>query len=195
VRTIVEMSSRSSVRSAVLLGLSLGAVLVGHALSYRALVPDAHARAAELAHTGHAYLGGANPLALVAAIAALSVLFLGRLVHPEGEVPHAFVRLAAFQLTTFVAMELLERLGSGAGLRGLLPALLVGLPVQALVAAVVTLVMRSVLRVASIVAERDVHGAAPRPIWTLRRFAVSIGVPALAPVTGAAQGRAPPFAP
>ena len=189
------MLSRSSARPAVLLGLALGGVLVGHALTYRAFVPDAHVRAAELADTGHAYLGGANPLGLVAAVVALSVLVLGRLVRAEGDVPDAFWRFAAFQLTTFAAMELLERLGSGAGLRGLLPALLVGLPVQALVAAVVALVVRSVARAAAIVADRDVHGAAPWPVWTMTRVVVPIAVPALAPVTGAAQGRAPPFVP
>jgi len=195
VRTIAEMSSRSSVRPAVLLGLALAGVLVGHALTYRALVPDAHARAADLAATGHAYLGGANPLALAATIAALSVLFFGRLGRAEGEVPDAFMRLAAFQLTTFVAMELLERLGSGVGLRGLLSALLVGLPVQALVAAVVALVMRSVLRVASIVAERNVHGAAPWPVRGMARVVVPIAAPALAQVSDATRGRAPPFVP
>jgi hypothetical protein len=189
------MSSRSSVRPAVLVGLALAGVLMGHALTYRALVPDAHARAAELAGTGHAYLSGANAIGLVAAVVALSVLFLGRLVRAEGDAPHAFVRVAAFQLVTFVAMELLERIGGGAGLRGLLSALLVGVPVQVLVAGVVALIVRWILRAAAIVAERNVRGAAPWPVWAVGPAAGQVAVPALAPVTGPAQGRAPPFVP
>jgi len=187
------MSSRPSVRSATLLGLALGGVLVGHALTYRALVPDAHARTAELAETGHAYLGGANALGLFSAIAALSILFLGRLVRAHGDLPHTFRRLAAFQLTTFAVMEVLERLGSGAGIRGLLPSLVVGLPVQVLVACVVALVVRCIMRTATVVADRAARGAAARSFGTISQPLAPVAALPLAPVTGVPPGRAPPF--
>jgi hypothetical protein len=187
------MSSRPSVRSATLLGLALGGVLVGHALTYRALVPDAHARTVELAETGHAYLGGANALGLFAAIAALSILFLGRLVRAQGDVPNAFWRLAAFQLTTFAAMEVLERLGSGAGVHGLLAAMVVGLPVQVLVAGVVAIIVRFIVRAATIVADRDARGAASWSFEAIASIVAFVAVPPLAPATGVPPGRAPPF--
>ena len=55
---------------------------MGHALTYLVLVPDAHARTADLSATGHAYLGDANAIGLVAVIAALSVLFFRGLPAP-----------------------------------------------------------------------------------------------------------------
>jgi hypothetical protein len=187
------MSSRPSVRSVTLLGLALGGLLVGHAVTYRLLVPDAHARTAELAETGHAYLAGANALGLFAAIAALSVLFLGRLVRTQGNVPHAFWRLAAFQLTAFAAMEVLERLGSGAGVRGLLPTMVVGVPVQILVASVVTVVVRFIVRAATIVADRAARGAASWSFGAIAPIVSRVAAPPLAPATGVPPGRAPPF--
>ncbi len=148
------MSRRSNVRPATVLGFGLGGVLVGHALTYLVLVPDAHARAAELSATGHAYLGGANAFGLVAVIAALSILFFRGLAGADGGASRVYERLAAFQLTAFAAMEILERLGSGVGARHLVPTLAVGLPVQILVAAFVALLVRLVARAAAAVADR-----------------------------------------
>lgn len=193
-RTIAEMSRHSTVRPATLLGLALGGVLVGHALTYRVLVPDAHARAITLADTGHAYLGGANMLGLVGAVAALSILFLGRLIRATDATPRVAVRLMAFQLTTFAAMEVLERLGSGAGVRQLLPALLVGIPTQVVVAGIVAVIVRCTLRAASIVADRTPRASAGWSLDALVRIVASLAVAPLAPVAGAARGRAPPLA-
>ena len=193
-RTIAEMSRHSTVRPASMLGLALGGVLVGHALTYRVLVPDAHARAVALADTGHGYLGGANMLGLLAAVAGLSILFLGRLMRRTGGTPRVAVRLVAFQLTTFAAMELLERLGSGAGVRQLLPALLVGIPTQVVVACIVAALVRYTLRSATILADRASRGSGTPS------FGVLVGIVAAraslppAPVSGVAWGRAPPLA-
>ena len=141
VRTIAEMSRHPTVRPATLLGLALAGVLVGHALTYRV---RARRRALPVRKlfSGDSYLGGANMLGLVAAVVALSILFLGRLVRGTDATPRVAVRLMAFQLTTFAAMEVLERLGSGAGVRQLLPALLVGIPTQVVVAGIVALIVR-----------------------------------------------------
>ncbi len=193
-RTIAEMSRDSTVRPAALLGLALGGVLVGHSLTYRVLVPDAHARAVTLADTGHAYLGGANMLGLVAAVAALSILFLGRLLRGTAASPRVAVRLMAFQLTTFAAMEVLERLGSGAGVRQLLPALLVGIPTQIVVAGIVAVLVRCILRAASIVADRTPGGSDAWSVDGLVRIVQPLAHAPLAPVGGAVQGRAPPLA-
>ena len=192
-RTIVEMSDRSTVRPAALLGLALGGVLVGHALTYRVLVPDAHARTVELAETGHGYLGGANVVGMLAVIVALSILFLGRLVRRDGDVPRAIGRLVAFQLTTFVAMEILERLGSGDGVHQLMPVLVVGLPVQVMVAAIVAVVVRFTLRAATIVADRGAGEAVARSFGAIALPGLPTAAPLLAPATGAPPGRAPPF--
>ncbi len=186
------MSRRSNVRPATLLGFGLGGVLVGHALTYLVLVPDAHARTADLSATGHAYLGDANALGLVAVIAALSVLFFRGLAGAGDRHPRVYERLAAFQLTAFAAMEILERLGSGVGLRHLVPTLAVGLPVQLAVAAFVALLVRFVARTAAAVADRVADGA---PLWSSGAVTLIAGAPtvvALAPAGGPPPGRAPP---
>jgi hypothetical protein len=187
------MSQRSNVRPATVLGFGLGGVLVGHALTYLVLVPDAHARTAELTATGHGYLGGANAIGLVAVIAALAVLFFRGLAGTDGGASRVYQRLAAFQLTAFAAMEILERLGSGVGPRHLVPTLAVGLPVQIGVAAFVALLVRLVARAAAAVADRAAHGA---PAWSFGAIPLIAGpatVPTLAPAGGRPPGRAPPL--
>lgn len=176
-----------------MLGFGLGGVLVGHALTYLVLVPDAHARTAELSATGHAYLGGANAFGLVAVIAALSILFFRGLAGAERGASHVYGRLAAFQVTAFAAIEILERLGSGAGARHLVPTLAVGLPVQVLVAAFVALLVRLVARAAAAVADGAARGA---PAWSFGTITLIGGpgtAPALAPAGGPPPGRAPPI--
>jgi hypothetical protein len=94
---------------------ALGLVL-GHWLTYELEVSDAHARAEVLSSTGHAYLGPLSQFAVVAAIAALAALFLGRLVRPgpRRSLPRTFAMLATFQVIAFVAMEVAERVAAGA---------------------------------------------------------------------------------
>jgi hypothetical protein len=187
------MSGRRSIRPSVVLGLALGGVLMGHTLAYRLLLPDAHARTLELARSGHGYLFGANMVGLVAAIVALSAVFLGRLLRSEeAETWSILWRLVAFQIAAFASMEILERLASGAGSSRLLPVLAVGLPVQAIVAASIALLARFLLRVADRIAS-----LASRPLaWPRADLAVDAPhqvVPATRPLTGSPPGRAPPF--
>jgi len=187
------MFGRSTDRPMTVLGLALGGVLLGHAVTYRVLTPDAHARTVELAQTGHGYLGGANALGCFAAIAALSVLFLGRLVRAHDATPRVLWRLVAYQLTTFAAMEVLERLGSGAGLRQLPPVILVGLPAQVLVAALVALLVRFLVRAATVVADRAARGAAEWSVGAIAHILRRAVVAPRAPATGSPPGRAPPL--
>jgi hypothetical protein len=181
------MSGRRSIRPSIVLGLALGGVLAGHTLAYRLLVPDGHARAAELAATGHGYLARANTLGLAAAIVALAALFLGRLLGAETAPTSSIAaRLVGFQLAAFASMEVLERLTAGAGLRHLPAVLLVGLPVQAIVAASIAVLARFLLRTADLLAAL---GRDPSP--PSRLALASLPMPA-APQASAASWGAPP---
>jgi hypothetical protein len=90
---------------------------------------------------------------LVAIIAALCVTFLRDVLDGGPRRPAAVLgRLCAFQLSAFVAMEIAERVGSGSGMHHVGEILAVGIPAQVLVAAAVALVVRWVVRVASVAA-------------------------------------------
>ena len=65
------------------MGVAVGGVLVGHWLTYLAVAPAASSRTAILQQTGHAYLGLANDVALVVALAALATMFIGQLADPS----------------------------------------------------------------------------------------------------------------
>jgi hypothetical protein len=173
------------------LGLALGGVVLGHTVAYRLLLPDAHTRALELAASGHGYLSGANVVGLVAAVAALAALFLGGVLRTNDTAPrHLVSRLIGFQVAAFCAMEVLERIASGGGLQHLAAVLVIGLPVQALIAVLVALVARSLLRVATAIAallDRTPTWAAV-PIV----FAGVAAEPRRLDRTGSPQGRAPP---
>jgi hypothetical protein len=139
---------------ATAVGLAVGGVLLGHAVSYTVVAPHAHDRAEMLASTGHAYLGFANDVGLVLGLAGLAAVFLGRLTRASGGRPAGFgevaMRLLAFQMAAFVGMEVLERLTAGVSPLDLLHGgvLPVGLAVQALVALATALSIRWLLRAA-----------------------------------------------
>jgi hypothetical protein len=193
VRTIDQMVRTSGARSSVVLGLALGGVLAGHALTYRLLLPDAHARAAELANSGHGYLSGANAIGLVAIMAALCVTFLRELLVREPGRPAAVLgRLCAFQLSAFVAMEIAERVGSGSGMHHVGQILAVGIPAQVLVAAAVALVMRWVVRAASVAATARGRGGVATPGAALPLSVVPASFRPARVAFAIPAGRAPP---
>jgi len=173
------------------LALAFGGVLLGHTVAYRLLIPDAHTRALELAASGHGYLSGGNALGLVVAIIALAALFLGGVMRTQDAVPrYLAARLVAFQMAAFLTMEVLERLASGGGTQHLAPVLLVGLPVQALIAILVALAARLLVRVAAAIADL----LAPTPAWatTAIAFSGASAEPRRPDRTGLPPGRAPP---
>jgi len=186
------MSSRASSRSSLVLGLALGGVLVGHTAAYRLLLPDAHARAAELTAAGHGYLSGANVVGLVAAVIALAALFLGGVLRTNGTAPTRLAtRLIGFQMAAFLAMEVLERVASGDGVQHLPAVLLIGLPVQAIVAVLVAVAAHLLLRAA--VAIADLLWA--KPAWaaeTVVAFESGTAAPRRPDRIGSPPGRAPP---
>lgn len=187
------MSRRHTVAPGATLALGLSGVLAGHMLTYGLLVPNAHARAIELARTGHGYLSSANAIGIWAAIAGLAAVFLGAVLRPN-EASRAEIawRLAAFQLAAFAAMELVERIASGAALHDLTSLLTVGIPAQLLVAGVIALVVRFLVRTAAAVLA---HGRALslRSPASLATIGTLVRSPSAAPSWGAADGRGPPL--
>jgi hypothetical protein len=173
------------------LGLALGGVLLGHTAAYRLLLPDAHTRALELAASGHGYLSGANVVGLVAAVIALAALFLGGVLRTNATAPrHLVSRLIGFQVAAFCAMEVLERIASGGGLQHLPAVLLIGLPVQALIAVLVAFAARLLLRVATVIA--DVLDRTPTRATAPLAIPGDSAEPRRPDRTGSPPGRAPP---
>src|SRR3954470_14390112 len=165
-RTIDEMSARGSSRPSLVPGLALGGVLLGHTVAYRLLLPDAHTRTLELAASGHGYLSSANVVGLVAAVSGLATLFLGRVLRThQAEPRNLAARLVGFQMAAFVAMEVLERLASGGGAQYLAAVLLIGLPVQALIAVLVAPLRAPLPRGGGVCPDppRRTPGVGPRP--------------------------------
>jgi Flp pilus assembly pilin Flp len=151
--------------------VAVGGVLAGHWLTYLVVRPDHHDRATLLDSTGHWYLAAAVELALLLALVAAAVVFLGRL-SGGGDIPSLgsmVRRLAAFQLGAFVALEVVERAVAGA-FDGLIAVCLVGAVMQLVVATTSAWLLRSLARAAESVA--SVLGRALRPV--LRRAVTAI---------------------
>jgi hypothetical protein len=181
-----------SQQRATAVGLAVGGVLLGHAISYAVVAPHAHDRAEVLASTGHAYLGFANDVGLVLGLAGLAMVFLERLTRAPGGRPVGFAevatRLLAFQMAAFGGMEVLERLSAGVSPLDLLHGgvLPVGLAVQALVALATALTIRWLLRAAERFAA-VLATAAPLPTPTTG------GVVLVPPAPTPARGGGLPF--
>jgi hypothetical protein len=138
------------------LGIAVGGVLVGHWLTYLAVAPLASRRAALLHQTGHAYLGMANDLVLVAALAAIATMFIGQLTDPmrAGPLTGLTARVVRFQVCAFVLLEVLERATAGSSLAdlihtGILP---IGVAAQVAIGYLAAQAIRWLLRAADRVA-------------------------------------------
>ena len=147
------MSAR---RRLATLAVAVGGVLIGHWLTYLAVAPIAGSRATILHQTGHSYLGLANDLALVAALAALASMFIAQLTTPEpsGGVLGVTGRVVRFQVCAFIGMEVLERVTAGSPLSelirtGILP---IGVAAQVAIGILAAFVIRWLLLAADRVA-------------------------------------------
>jgi len=156
------MSAR---RRLATLGVAVGGVLVGHWLTYLAIAPIAGTRATILHQTGHSYLGLANDLALVAALAAMASMFIAQLTRPapEGQLLGITGRVIRFQVCAFVALEVLERVTAGSPLAelirsGILP---IGIAAQIAIGFLAGFVIRWLLRTADRVAAALGRAATP----------------------------------
>jgi hypothetical protein len=147
------------------LGVAVGGVLAGHWLTYLAVAPTAGSRAVILHETGHAYLGMANDLALVVALAALATMFIGQLTRPApaGQVQGLTARVVRFQVSAFVLLEVLERVTAGSPLTELIHTdiLPIGIAAQVGIGYVAALAIGWLLHTADRVAAVFGRAAAP----------------------------------
>lgn len=190
--------SASHPRRGAIVGVAGSGLVLGHWLAYALGAPQAEARDELLHATGHGYLASATQMALLAGVLGLAVLFLARLGRREarGSFARDAATLAAAQSLAFGAMEVGERLVSGASLHDLShgPLLAIGLGVQLATA----LVGAGLLRLTDRAAEAaDSLGplAAPRAPTVLASLAIAASAPAQPPATRPASGRAPPLLP
>ena len=153
-------------RRFVTLSVAAAGVLAGHWLTYLVTVPDAHARAAALAATGHGYLSLVGELVTVLAALSIAAAFVGALVD-AGAGPRPgralALRLLAIQVAAFCSMEVLERVmaGSPVGALARSSVLPVGVAANVGVAMLGAIVLRWILRTADRVAEAATGSAAP----------------------------------
>lgn len=191
------MSDRRHLRELPTFCFAFVGLIVGHLLSYFIAIPNAARRGVVLAETGHAYLHLAGDIAVVLAFAAVVTGAL-RAVADRGatDLPSGLRfawRLGALQAGAFVAMEVGERLVSGAGLEELFADHLfgTGIAVQLVIAALGTLLLRWLGRVAvriAAVLARSPRRRAAGTIW-VRPGSVRAPQPAFA---GIVSARAPP---
>jgi hypothetical protein len=154
--------SRRSIPRGLVLSIAFFGVFVGHALTYLVLAGNPVVRSTMLQATGHRYLPVAVHAALAVAVIGLAGVFLagvGGAGAPRARLAH---RVATFQVLTFAAVEVAERIAAHAPLRDLSRVLPVGTVVQIAVALVVASVIRIVLRAAEVAAEAP-SGPFPRP--------------------------------
>jgi hypothetical protein len=172
-------------------------VLVGHWLAYTVAFPAVAVRQYVLQEAGHSYWLNAVRFAVVLAVAGLAVV-VGR--HARSALDPATEsftsvarRLAGAQVSAFAAMEVVERLVSGAPLGHLLDhnVFFLGLAAQVVVACAGALFLLWFGRATASLVAAFRRGAWPRARATLARplSAAVRPVPALA---GAAGVRGPP---
>lgn len=125
------------IRAFALLAVASVGLMAGHSLTYLQLAPSHGVRTALLGITGHSYLDKA--FTFVPALALMSALYwlaAGALTSRYGR-PNLMttsLSLALIQILGFTGQEVLERLVAGAPLHDLGSVLLVGIPLQLIVA-------------------------------------------------------------
>lgn len=140
-------------------GLAWMGIVLGHVLAYLLAYPEDGARSAKLAATGHD--GFSLPVvSALAVLPAVLALVSGRRFrgHRSSLKPTA-LWLAAIQVPAFVGMESIERAWAD-GHTLLDPAILLGLLVQLLVAAVAAVLVGAVAKVVRVLTRERTH--APR---------------------------------
>ena len=180
------------------LGVAGAGIVVGHWLAYAIGTPHALARDELLRSTGHGYLPYATQVALLAGAVGLVGLFLTRLSRrgTRGSFAGDVARLTAVQSGAFVAMEVGERLLSGASLHDLThgPLLAIGLGVQLVLAVAGALTLRLTERAAE-VAELLGRPGFPFAPSLVAATTLAPAVMPMRPALLAARSRAPPSLP
>jgi hypothetical protein len=169
-------------------GTAWAGLVLGHLLAYTLAYPGEAARRSHLAGTGHGWLDVVT-LSLLAVVPAVLALTAIRSLS-AGSRGTTWIRLAALQVPAFLLIEVAER---GASFDRALtdPAVLLGLAVQVVVAAVAALLLRGFSRAVAAVAAR--FGPSRAPSTT----APAVAAPDLAPPhlvrLVRARRRAPPL--
>jgi hypothetical protein len=151
--TSVQHGPRRRPVALIVFGTALAGLLGGHVATYLMVEPAHHVRDALLHRTGHGYLSAAVAVGLaLGLIAALSTAAAGyrrarsMARGPVASAP-AWPTLFGLQALAFVAIEVAERLISGAGSGHLEAILVVGLGVQGVAATVGVVLLRLLARV------------------------------------------------
>jgi hypothetical protein len=141
-------------------GTAWAGLVLGHLLAYALAYPGEASRRAHLAGTGHGWLDVVT-LSLMAVVPAVLALTAIRSLR-DGSRRTTWVRLASLQVPAFLLIEVAER---GASFDRALtdPAVLLGLVVQVLVAAVAALLLRGFSRAVAAAAARVRSRRAPAP--------------------------------
>lgn len=173
-------------------------VVVGHLTTYVLAVGDEGLRHSLLSRTGHGYLATAVAGAVVIGLAVAAAVVFRHLRPASGHgrdepLLHLILRLGALQALIFAALEVTERLVSGASLSTLVDEhlLALGLPVQLIVALLVALGLRALAAAAQVVA-RAIRNVTLRPSARAWPLPASPSIPGLPPLSGAWGARGPP---
>lgn len=134
----MTMIPMGRLRAVALLAVASTGLMAGHSLTYLKLAPSHGVRTALLGITGHSYLD--NLLAFGPAMALMSALYwlAAGAMKSRSRLPSlagTAAALALIQTLGFAGQEVLERLLSGAPLHDLGSVLLLGIPLQLIVAA------------------------------------------------------------
>lgn len=188
--TMIQMGK---LRAVALLAVASVGLMVGHSLTYLKLAPSHGVRTALLGITGHSYLD--KILAFGPALALMTALYWmasGALAtRPRRpSLMGTAVALALIQTIGFAGQEVLERLLTGAPLHDLGSVLLLGIPLQLIVAALGALLVTA-LHKAGRKLGALLHGPQARPATPARPFVRSISFVSAVP-NGGLRSRGPP---
>jgi hypothetical protein len=181
-------------------GVAFAGVVAGHTLTYFAAFPGSNDRAAYLAATGHSYWRNALVLALLLEVLGLGVVAargfragLRGTLAIQHSGPQLAMRLAMIQVGGFGALEVGERLVSGAGVSGMFAhhLFVLGIAIQLLVAVAGALLLRWLAAAAGAIGA-SIRGQTPPAPRGALSFPAGLVIPALNVACRATRGRAPP---
>ncbi len=160
------MRTSAAARALSVVGLGAAALVGGHAIGYALAVPDVHHRSALIAQTGHGYLPSASWVAVVLGLAAVVAgVVWGHVRRSRSAEPRfasVCARLVPAQVGAFLALEIFERLASGAPLGSFSPWLVtVGVLTQIVVSLVVAMLLAGLRRVGSALSGAEGGAALP----------------------------------
>lgn len=188
------MNRIGRLRALALLAVATAGLMAGHSLTYLRLAPSPSGRESLLEATGHGYLDRA--MVIAGALAVMSGLFW----MATGAMKSRFARptllgtsaaLAAIQILGFGIQEVLERLVTGAPLHSLGAVLLIGVPVQLMVAAAGALLVAGLHRVGARIARAFERFQPAKPAVPLLPIVLSTAFTS-AVLPGGLRSRGPP---